>query len=76
MVNFEVPLAGFFHCHAGIISQLQVFAELPALQAAAAQSRKVATDTLAITTPRQPSRRFLKLEMRVQIQFCSIASSK
>ena len=48
MVNFEVPLAGFFHCHAGIISQLQVFAELPALQAAAAQSRKVATDTLAV----------------------------
>lgn len=48
VVNFEVPLAGFFHCHAGIISQLQAFAELPALQAAAAQSRKVATDTLAL----------------------------
>ena len=48
LVNFEVPLAGFLHCHAGIISQLQAFAELPALQAAAAQSRKVATNTLAL----------------------------
>ena len=46
--NFEVPLAGFFHCHAGIISHLQAFAELPALHAGAAQSCKVATNMLAL----------------------------
>lgn len=47
-VSLEVPLAGFSHCHLCILSQLQAFAELPALQAAAAQSRNVATKTLAL----------------------------
>ena len=46
--NLEVPLAGFSQCHLGILSQLQAFAELPALQAAAAQSRNVAVSTLAL----------------------------
>ena len=45
LVNLEVALAGLSHCHGGIISQLQAFAELPA---AAAQSRKVAANTLAL----------------------------
>lgn len=48
LVNLEVPLAGLSHCHGGIISQLQAFAELPVLHAAAAQSRKVAANTLAL----------------------------
>jgi hypothetical protein len=47
-VNCEVPLAGISQCHLGIISQLQAFAELPALQAAAAQSRSVMTHTLTL----------------------------
>ncbi len=42
------PLAAFSQCHAGILSQLQAFAELPALQAAAAQARNVAENTLAL----------------------------
>jgi hypothetical protein len=44
-VHLEVALAGLSHCHGGIISQLQAFAELPAV---AAQSRKVAANTLAL----------------------------
>lgn len=42
------PLAGFSRCHLGILSQLQVLEELPALQAAAAQARTIATHTLAL----------------------------
>ena len=42
------PLTAFSQCHAGIVSQLQAFAELPALQVAAAQARNVARDTLAL----------------------------
>jgi len=42
------PLAGFSQCHLGILSRLQAFAELPALQAAAAQAKTVATDTLGL----------------------------
>ena len=45
LVNLEVPLAGLSHCHGGIISQLQAFAEPPAV---AAQSRKAAANTLAL----------------------------
>ena len=45
LVNLEVALAGLSHCHGGIISQLQAFAELLAV---AAQSRKVAANTLAL----------------------------
>lgn len=47
-VSLEVPLAGLSQCHLGIVSQLQAFAELPALQAAARQSRNMATKTLAL----------------------------
>lgn len=42
------PLTGFSLCHLGILSKLQAFGELPALQAAAAQARTIATDTLAL----------------------------
>jgi hemerythrin-like domain-containing protein len=42
------PLTGFSQCHLGILSQLQAFEELPALQAAAAQAQTVATQTLAL----------------------------
>ncbi len=42
------PLTGFSRCHLGILSRLQAFEELPALQAAAAQARTIATDTLAL----------------------------
>ena len=45
LANLEVPLAGLSHCHGGIISQLQAFAELPA---AAARSRKAAANMLAL----------------------------
>lgn len=48
VLNFEVPLASLFHCHASIILQLQAFEELPALRTAAAQSLKVAANTLAM----------------------------
>jgi hemerythrin-like domain-containing protein len=47
-LNLEVPLAGFSQCHLGIVSQLQAFAELPALQAAAEQARNIAAKTLAL----------------------------
>lgn len=42
------PLADFSQCHMGILSKLEAFRELPALQAAAAQARTVATQTLAL----------------------------
>jgi len=42
------PLTGFSRCHLGILSRLQAFEELPALQAAAAQAKTIATDTLAL----------------------------
>lgn len=42
------PLTGFSQCHLGILSQLQAFEELPALQAAAAQAQTIATQTLAL----------------------------
>ncbi|MFZ2293424.1 MAG: hemerythrin domain-containing protein [Polaromonas sp.] len=49
LVNLEVPLAGLSHCHLGIISQLQEFAEMTArVSAQAVQSRKVATNILAL----------------------------
>lgn len=44
----DEPLAGFSQCHLGILSQLQAFVELPALQAAAAQARHIAASTLAL----------------------------
>lgn len=45
-VDLEVPLVGFSQCHLGILSQLQAFEQLPALQAAAAQACTVAHHTL------------------------------
>ena len=42
------PLTSFSQCHLGILSQLQAFEELPALQAAAAQAQTIATQTLAL----------------------------
>ncbi|WP_431096846.1 hemerythrin domain-containing protein [Polaromonas aquatica] len=47
-VDLSIPLAGFSQCHFGIASQLQAFAELPALQAAAVQARNVALHTLSL----------------------------
>lgn len=44
-VDLDVPLAGFSQCHLGILSQLQAFEQLPALQAAA-QACTVAHHTL------------------------------
>jgi hypothetical protein len=44
--SLDVPLAGFSQCHLGILSQLQAFEQLPALQAAAAQACTVAHHTL------------------------------
>jgi hypothetical protein len=48
LVDLTMPLAGFSQCHFGIASQLQAFAELPALLAAAAQARNVASHTLSL----------------------------
>ncbi len=42
------PLVSFSQCHLGILSQLRAFEELPALQAAAAQARTIATQTLSL----------------------------
>ena len=44
----DQPLAGFSQCHADILLQLQVFAELPELQATAAHAREVAANTLGL----------------------------
>jgi Hemerythrin HHE cation binding domain len=45
LVNVEIPLVGLSHCHGRVVSQLQAFAELPAV---AAQSRKAAANMLAL----------------------------
>ncbi|HYW58773.1 MAG TPA: hemerythrin domain-containing protein [Polaromonas sp.] len=42
------PLTSFSQCHLGILSKLEAFMELPGLQAAAAQARTVANQTLAL----------------------------
>jgi hemerythrin-like domain-containing protein len=47
-VNLDGPLNSFSQCHAGILSQLEALAGLPALMAAAAQARSVAASTLAL----------------------------
>lgn len=47
----ETPIAGFSRSHAGIITQLEAFAELPELAAAAERARQVAEDTLALFEP-------------------------
>ena len=47
-VDHEAPLNGFSQCHAGILSQLDALADLPALAAAAARLRSVAASTLAL----------------------------
>ncbi len=44
----SAPLTSFSQCHQGILSQLQAFEELPALQAAAARARTVAAQTLVL----------------------------
>ena len=46
--DLSMPLAGFSQCHFGIASQLQAFAELPALLATAAQAHNVASRTLSL----------------------------
>ena len=48
LADLTMPMAGFSQCHFAIASQLQAFAELPALLAAAAQSRNVASRTLSL----------------------------
>lgn len=47
-MDHEAPLDGFSQCHAGILSQLDSLADLPALAAAAARLRGVAASTLAL----------------------------
>jgi hemerythrin-like domain-containing protein len=47
-VDQDAPLNSFSQCHAGILSQLEAMAELPALVAAAARARSVAMSTLAL----------------------------
>jgi hemerythrin-like domain-containing protein len=47
-VDQDAPLNNFSQCHAGILSQLEAMAELPALVAAAAKARSVAASTLAL----------------------------
>ena len=42
----DAPLNNFSNCHAGIISHLNTFAELPGLLEPAARARKVADDIL------------------------------
>ncbi|HXD40758.1 MAG TPA: hemerythrin domain-containing protein [Ramlibacter sp.] len=46
--DHETPLNLFSQCHAGILSQLDALASLPALVEAAAQARSVAASTLAM----------------------------
>lgn len=46
--SMEEPLNAFTQCHAGILSQLQALAELPALAAAGARARTIAADSLAL----------------------------
>jgi iron-sulfur cluster repair protein YtfE (RIC family) len=47
-VDHHAPLSTFSQCHAGILSQLDALAGLPALVDAAAQARSVAASTLAM----------------------------
>jgi hypothetical protein len=47
----ETPLSAFSHCHEGILSQLEAFAGLPGLAAAADRARRVAAQTLALFEP-------------------------
>lgn len=47
-VHLESPLEGFSKCHASILSQLQAFADLPALVAAADRAQTIAADTLVL----------------------------
>ena len=42
----DAPILNFSNCHAGILSKLKTFGELPALLEPAARARKVAADTL------------------------------
>lgn len=42
----DAPLLNFSNCHAGIISHLKTFAELPALLGPAEKARKIAEETL------------------------------
>ena len=42
----DAPLLNFSNCHAGIISHLKTFGELPALLAPAARARTIAEQTL------------------------------
>lgn len=44
----QAPLTAFSQCHAGIVSQLHALSELPALAAAAARARDIASSTLAM----------------------------
>ena len=43
----DAPLLNFSECHAGIVSHLKSFAELPALLEPANRARKIAEETLA-----------------------------
>ena len=42
----DAPLLNFSNCHAGIISHLKDFGELPALLVPAARAREIAEETL------------------------------
>lgn len=44
----DQPLNAFSQCHAGIITQLQLMSDLPALMDAAARARSVAEDSLRV----------------------------
>lgn len=46
--NMNEPLNAFSKCHVGILSQLQLLGELPALAAAATRARSIAADSLAL----------------------------
>jgi hemerythrin superfamily protein len=50
----QSPIDSFSQCHAGIVSRLQAFAELPGLVAAAERARQVAASTLATFDPSVP----------------------
>ena len=43
----DEPLQNFSNCHAGILSHLNEFGELPALMESATRARRIATETLA-----------------------------
>ncbi|NLD53165.1 MAG: hemerythrin domain-containing protein [Burkholderiaceae bacterium] len=45
-VRADAPLGEFSHCHEGILSRLEAFADLPALIAAAARARERASEAL------------------------------